>query len=169
LLSILLSILWTPAAQPAVPPLPGPAVPVYTLEVSRLRRTDAHRQAEVTPSGPPSDEAERLYTVRFRYRGTGPAQGLVLVVPLPADARYVPGSATGPGAVISFSVDGGASFDLPDALVARNAAGDERRATPAEYTHIRWELAGEFPPGLSGIVSFRARRVAAGFAAPGAL
>ena len=143
-------------------------MPVYTLEVSRVRRADADRPVEAASSGPGPAEAERLYTVRFRYRGTGPAQGLVLVVPLPVDTWYVPDSATGPGAVISFSVDRGASFDLPEALVARNEAGDERPATPADYTHIRWELAGEFPPGLSGIVSFRAR-VAAGFAAPGAL
>lgn len=169
MLSIVLSVVWAVAAEPAVTPLPGPAVPAHTVEVSDLRPTGKKGRSGRVPRDSTAGEAERLYTVRFRYAGPAPAQGLVLVVPLPERAHYVAGSATGPGAVISYSVDDGASFDLPDALTAADGNGNQRVAGPADYTHIRWELAGEFPPGLSGIVSFRARVEGAGSPAAGAL
>lgn len=110
------------------------------------------------PEGP----AERLYTVRFRHEGEAPLAVLQLVHPLPAGEEYVPYSATGPRAEISYSVDGGRSFGRPDVLrrpVAPDAPAQsaERAATPADYSHIRWEIPGPHPPGLAGLVSFRTR------------
>lgn len=94
----------------------------------------------------PGITAERLYTLRFHYEGLQPAAGLRIVHELPANERYVAGSATGPGAEISYSVDGGRSFAAPDAL-----------SNPTNYTHIRWILPGAHPPGTAGLVSYRAR------------
>jgi hypothetical protein len=114
------------------------------------------------PEGP----AEHLYTLRFRHEGDGPLAILQLVHPLPAGEEYVPHSARGPRAEISYSVDGGRSFGRPGAL-RRPADPDDsgqatdRAATPADYSHIRWEIPGPHPPGLAGLVSFRTRSAAA--------
>lgn len=91
--------------------------------------------------------AERLYTLHFINTGDAPAAGLVLEFPLPAGLGYAPASATGPGAVISLSVDDGASFARESDL------GD--RASRA--THLRWSFAATLYPQSTGIVSFRGR------------
>ena len=112
-------------------------------------------------SPPGSGFAERLYTGRFRFGGEVPARALRIVLPVPAGMHYLPGSATGPGVEIAYSVDGGRSFAAPEALRVMSAAPGAllrtRRARAADYTHIQWLLAGEFVPGLAGLVSFRAR------------
>lgn len=112
------------------------------------------------PEGP----AERLYTLRFRHEGEAQLAVLQLVHALPAGEEYVPHSATGPRAEVSYSVDGGRSFGTPGEL-RRPADPDDpaqatdRAATPADYSHIRWEIPGPHPPGLAGLVSFRTRSV----------
>ncbi len=114
-------------------------------------------QAPERVKDPRPDEAtEALYTLRFRYDGEDATQRLAVIQPVPVGMRYSPGSATGPGAVITFSVDGGETFDIPEALSVAVEGGEARPATADDYTHIRWELAGAFPPGLAGILSFRA-------------
>lgn len=109
----------------------------------------------------PGGGHERLYTGRFRYQGADAVPALRIVLPVPAGMHYLPGSATGPGAEIAYSVDGGRTFAPPETLRAMRAAPGARlrtrRARAAEYTHIQWLLAGEFVPGISGLVSFRAR------------
>jgi hypothetical protein len=114
----------------------------------------------------PEGAVERLYTVRFRYEGETAADGLQITLAIPEDVHYVAGSATGPGAEIAYSVDGGRSFGAPGALalpVGEAGAGAEtRRAAPPDYSHIRWTLPGAHPPGRTGLVSFRARPVEPG-------
>jgi hypothetical protein len=95
---------------------------------------------------PPEGAVEQLVTLRFRHEGAERAAGLRIVHPVPAGTRFVPGTATGPGATLSYSIDGGRTFAAPDEL-----------PDLAEVTHIRWELAGEHPSGLAGLVSFRVR------------
>ena len=95
---------------------------------------------------PPDGAVAQLFTLRFRHEGAEPAASLRIVHPVPAGTRFVPGSATGPGATLSYSVDGGRTFAAPDALPEL-----------AAVTHIRWDLPGTLPPGLAGLVSFRVR------------
>lgn len=108
----------------------------------------------------PEGAVERLYTARFRYEGTRPAPRLRIVLGIPDGMQYVANSALGPGAEVSYSVDGGRSFGPPAELslpsAADDPAGEPRAATTADYTHIRWELPGPHFPGLAGLVSFRA-------------
>ena len=108
----------------------------------------------------PEGAVQRLYTARFRYEGTRPAPGLRIVLRVPEGMIYVANSALGPGAEISYSVDGGQSFGAPAELslppVADDPEGEPRAATSADYSHIRWELPGPHLPGVAGLVSFRA-------------
>jgi len=144
---LLAGLAGTPAARAQDAELGQPAEPVVTLEWTWII--------------PGAGLAERLYTGRFRYEGEAPADALRIVLPVPAGMRYLQDSATGPGVEITFSVDGGRTFAAPDALRMMSAAPGAllrtRRASAADYTHIQWLLAGEFVPGLTGLVSFRAR------------
>lgn len=127
-------------------------------------------------AGPqPAGAIERLYTARFRHPGVARASGLQITVAIPAGLHYVADSAVGPGAEISYSVDGGQSFassaelrvavDPDESANSADPADPEaatRSATAEDYTHIRWRLQGEFLPGTAGLVSFRARPADAG-------
>jgi hypothetical protein len=76
--------------------------------------------------------------------------------PIPADVNYVPGSASGPGSDVLFSVDNGRTFGKPEELTLPSADGKRRRADAADYTHVRWILNGPLDVGASGIARFRA-------------
>lgn len=146
---------------PAAPPAPPPGRPRVTLESAWLVADDASGQLRVVGVKPPETAPQRLHTARFRHDGIVVVAGLEVVLEIPAGMHYIDGSATGPGAHITFSVDSGRSFAPPDSLrVATDPAEPEsptRRATAEDYTHIRYELPGEYPPGTAGLVSFRAR------------
>ncbi|MFU8821501.1 MAG: hypothetical protein ACNA8G_08075 [Gammaproteobacteria bacterium] len=131
----------TPAGPPAEPPV-EPRIAVESAWVVAREGGGERLVAELPPEG----AVEQLVTLRFRHEGTEPAAGLRIVHPVPAGTRFVPGSATGPGTTLSYSIDGGQTFAAPGEL-----------PDPAAITHIRWDLAGKHPPGLAGLVSFRAR------------
>jgi uncharacterized repeat protein (TIGR01451 family) len=82
------------------------------------------------------------YTIDFTSDGSVDARRVVVVDPVPPDTEYVPGSATGAGALIEFSHDGGANWDGSQA---------------APVTHIRWSLSAPLAPGDAASVSFQAR------------
>jgi hypothetical protein len=112
-----------------------------------------------------TEAAEQLFTARFRYGGDAPASGLRIVLAVPAGLDYVAGSAIGPGAEVSYSVDGGLSFaptsELEVAVDPDDPEAGMRVAQAEEYSHIRWDLPGTFAPGVTGLVSFRATPPAA--------
>jgi len=133
-----------------------PGVPGVSVERAWLVAVEDTGRLEMVPGPRPDGAAEALYTIRFRYDGETDADGLVIVQPLPAGGRYIAGSATGPGASVTFSVDGAETFSPAESLIVVDEAGQARAATADDYTHVRWELPGRFPPGMGGIVSYRA-------------
>lgn len=98
-----------------------------------------------------------VYTNTYRNTGSEAAAKVTIVNPVPRHTSYVEGSASGEGMEITFSVDGGKSFDVPGKLTLPGADGKPRPAKATEYTHIRWTLRGALAPNKSGDVSFRAR------------
>jgi uncharacterized repeat protein (TIGR01451 family) len=80
------------------------------------------------------------YTVTYTSSGSTDSYSVVLVDAVPPPTVYVTGSAAGAGLVISYSHDGGATFDASQA---------------APVTHLRWALPGPLPPGATGTVSFQ--------------
>jgi hypothetical protein len=148
-----------PEAEVPTAPPPEPATPRVEVETDWLAPDEAGDGYRLVRGPQPSGATEQLVSLRFRHLGETPAQGLRIVAALPAGTRYVAGSATGPGALVSYSVDGGASFAAPEALVVPDESGDAppRPATADDYTHIRWDLPGRHAPGTGGLVSFRVR------------
>jgi len=96
-----------------------------------------------------------IYTTRFTNKGTKPAGNVVINNPIPENTVFVSGSAFGAGTAITYSVNGGKSYDLPNKLKIKIPGGTERTAESRDYTHIRWRYVGELAPGKRGEVGFR--------------
>lgn len=94
------------------------------------------------------------YTVRITNPGKQPIENASVVQALPVNTRYVAGSATGAGADIEFSIDGGQSFAKPTAL--SSARDPSLPAAATEYTHIRWQLRYALAPRAVVLARFRA-------------
>lgn len=99
---------------------------------------------------------EVIYTNRFENLSGKPAQELVIDNPIPKETAYKAGSAFGKDTQITFSADGGKTFDVAAKLKVDGADGRQRVARPDEYTHIRWTRPGRFAAGNAGEVGFRA-------------
>jgi len=81
------------------------------------------------------------YTVAYSNTGTSDAVAVDIVDPIPAGTTYVTGSASGAGMTVTFSHDGGSSYD-----------GVET----APVTHVRWLRTSPLAPSGSGSVTFQA-------------
>lgn len=110
------------------------------------------RQA-VTTAVPGS---EVVYVISYRNSGSKPANDIVINNPVPAQMRFVAGSAEGAGTRIEMSVDGGKQFGALEALQVKGGDGKSRAARAEDVTNLRWTLLGAVAPGKDGNVSYRA-------------
>jgi uncharacterized repeat protein (TIGR01451 family) len=101
-----------------------------------------------------------FYTMNYVNSGNEAATSVVLDDPIPQGTAYLPGSASGAGAEITFSIDGGKSYKKPSLLIYElknpNGSIEKRTASPEEYTHIRWVI-NKIDAGARGTVSFQVR------------
>ena len=101
-------------------------------------------------------EAELIVSVRFANTSGHVVDSLRITSKVPADLRYVPNSASGPGSDALFSVDDGRTFGRPGELTLPTPDGGVRGANAADYTHVRWVLRAPLDAGASGVARFRA-------------
>lgn len=103
---------------------------------------------------------EIIYTIRYRNAGDLEATNVDVKNPVPDNTVYVGGSATGKGADISFSADGGKSFGKASSVTYQVTEGSgkqvTRKASPENYTNIRWVIK-RVDPGQSGELGYRVR------------
>jgi uncharacterized repeat protein (TIGR01451 family) len=97
-----------------------------------------------------------IYTLEVLNTGATPLDAPVVVHPVPEHMQYVADTAVGPGAQVSYSVDGGRSFDRAENLKVLGSDGHPRLALAADYTHIRWQLKNSLKPNSMAFVRFRA-------------
>jgi uncharacterized repeat protein (TIGR01451 family) len=101
-----------------------------------------------------------FYTLNYINSGDAAATNAVLDDPIPQGTVYLPGSAFGAGAEITFSIDGGKTFTKPPLLTYEitlpNGKTEKRVASPDEYTHIRWVI-GKIGAGVKGTVGFQVK------------
>lgn len=95
-------------------------------------------------------------TIYYKNSGSEVAEDVVIQNRVPDSTIYISGSAKGSGSVITFSVDGGKSFNKPSKLKIRGPDGKKRKAEPKDYTHIKW-VVSRAEPGKEGHVLFRAK------------
>lgn len=99
---------------------------------------------------------EVIYTVSATNICDQTADDVVIDNPVPQHMKYVANSAIGPGTAVTFSIDGGFQFGMPETLKVQNADGSDRRAQPNEYTNIRWMVRNPLKPGAVAFARFRA-------------
>ncbi|MGO9930289.1 MAG: hypothetical protein ACLPV8_00495 [Steroidobacteraceae bacterium] len=97
-----------------------------------------------------------FYTLEVRNTGALAVAAPTVTYPIPAHMQYVADSAVGPGTRVSFSVDGGRSFDAAENLKIKTGQGALRAAVAADYTHIRWQLKKTLKGNAVAFVRFRA-------------
>jgi uncharacterized repeat protein (TIGR01451 family) len=97
-----------------------------------------------------------VLTLRFTNTTGATVDGVRITSAIPAGLRYVAGSATGPGGLVLFSVDGGRTFGTELELAVRGGAPESGGADQTVYTHVRWVLAAPLEVGATGFVRLRA-------------
>ena len=75
------------------------------------------------------------YTVRITNQTTVPLRNVAVVQPVPANTVYMADSAAGPGANVSFSIDGGHAFAPADALTVELDGTQAAGAARAVHAH----------------------------------
>ena len=98
-----------------------------------------------------------IYTLEIRNTAAATVPPPTVTYPVPEHMIYTADSAVGPINQITYSVDGGLNFDVPEILKIAEPNGEARAATAADYTHIRWQLKNALKGNSVAFVRFRAR------------
>jgi uncharacterized repeat protein (TIGR01451 family) len=136
------------------------AAPRLELTLEQLREVPDGAAIKRVPAKDvhPGDVVQ--YVLRYVNRGDEVARDAVIGDPIPPGTTYLAGTASGEGAEITFSSDGGKTFAsavrLTYEIKTPGGAVEKRVATPGDYTHIRWTLK-RVEPGGGGAVSFKVR------------
>ena len=101
-----------------------------------------------------------VYTLNIFNEGNSSAHAARVVDPIPDGTVLIPDSVEGPGADITYSIDGGSSFSPYP--ITRKVTGSDGRLedapVPAEqYTHVRWTLTEPLAPGQVRTANFKVR------------
>ncbi len=135
-------------------------VPIQTVLIAEIRETydvgEGKQSQRLVPATVVNQGDVVYYTVQIRNPTTLPAPAVTVVQRIPANTTYVPNSASGPSTDITFSVDGGRTFAREKGLVVATPDGMSRAATPADITHIRWQLRNVLAPGAIALARFQA-------------
>ena len=115
----------------------------------------ADPRAKLVPAEDLSPGDELVITVTFLNTTQHALDGVRITQPIPPTMRYVEGSGVGPGSLVLYSVDGGASYGQPNEL-AITADGARRAATASDYTQVRWLIKAPLAAGARAFVRFRA-------------
>ncbi len=97
-----------------------------------------------------------VYQLRFENDQPEAANDLVLTMPVPEQVIYQNGSASYPGAAVTYSADGGETFYKWGEVKFQTETGQDIIAQAEDITHIRWYLADPVAPGEIGVLSFAA-------------
>jgi uncharacterized repeat protein (TIGR01451 family) len=140
-------------------PAAAPTEPLAVRSIAEVETRSVVAGREVVKLVPadrvvPGDRV--IYTLEARNTAAAALEAPIITFPVPEYMRYVANSAVGPGAEVSYSVDGGHHFDSAENLTLLGAAGRPRRAAAADYTHIRWQLKHSLKPNSVAFVRFRA-------------
>lgn len=143
---------------------PALAAPRITFSIAQFREVveqkGGARTTKMVPaqSVSPGDVVE--YVLTYTNQGDAPATDANIDDAIPKGTTYLADTASGEGAEITFSSDGGKTFAPAVKLTYEfrlpSGAVEKRVATPAEYTHVRWTLK-KVVPGATGKVAFRVK------------
>lgn len=118
---------------------------------------DGKRTTRLVPVATAVPGDEIVYTVTFSNISEEPAENVRVTNPIPAQMAFIAGTAFGPGADVSFSIDGGETFATPEELTVTDPDLGPRLAAADEYTHVRWTLKTSLDAGAQGFARYRAK------------
>ena len=136
-----------------------PAEPLAIKAIAEVESRSVEAGREVVKLIPadrvvPGDRV--IYTLEVRNTGATAVEVPIITNPIPEHMRYVADSALGPGALVSYSIDGGRSFERAENLKVPGIDGQLRPAVAADYTDIRWQLKNSLKAHSVVFVRFRA-------------
>ena len=134
-------------------------IEVKTVAEIEVTETDKQGKKTVKRTAPTTvvPGTEVIYTITAKNTGAEAADNIMVTNPVPEHTVYIDGSAFGAGTNITFSVDGGKSFDQAKKLTVKDAKGEARPAKAADYTHVRWTFQFSLQPGQEAPVWYRTR------------
>ena len=151
------SLLTLLAAAAAVGQGPGNPLAIRSIaEVESRSRVAGREVVKLIPADRVVPGDRVIYTLEVRNTGATALDVPIVTHPVPEHMRYVAGSAVGPGAEVSYSVDGGHSFERAENLKVPGVDGRLRLAVAADYTNIRWQLKNRLKANSVAFVRFRA-------------
>jgi uncharacterized repeat protein (TIGR01451 family) len=134
-----------------------PALAVRSIaEVEAKSMVSGHEVVKLVPADRVAPGDHVIYTLEVRNAAASVLESPTVTHPIPEHMSYVADTAVGPGAEVSYSVDGGRSFDRAENLTVTGADGRPRPAVAADYTHIRWHLKNSLQANSVAFVRFRA-------------
>ena len=125
-------------------------------EVESTAGEAGHKVVKLIPADRVVPGDRVIYTLEVRNTGSTAIDAPSVSHPVPEHMRYVADSALGPGAEVSFSVDGGQNFERAENLKVQGPDGRLRSAVAADYTDIRWQLKNSLKANSVAFVRFRA-------------
>ena len=134
----------------------GPLAIRSIAEVESRAIEAGHKVVKLIPADRVVPGDRVIYTLEVRNAGSTAFDAPSVSHPVPEHMRYVADSALGPGAEVSYSVDGGQSFERAENLKVAGPDGRLRPAAAADYTDIRWQLKNSLKANSVAFVRFRA-------------
>lgn len=135
----------------------APAQEAAVLEtelVAEVRVSDKEGASRFVPATVLAQGDVVHYTVRIRNASSIPAHTVVVTQRIPANTRYVIGSATGPAAEIFLSNDGGQTFVAEREVEPQPSSAGA--SAESAYTHVRWRLRYPLAAGAVALARFDA-------------
>lgn len=126
-----------------------------TVETARVYiDTDGQEQVtyELAEEVAPGDEVR--YRLTYANASNDAATNVRLDMPVPAQVTLIEGSVEGRSAIVTYSVDNGATYSKRGDLLV-SADGTNLPATAEDITNIRWTFADDIAAGSSGEISYR--------------
>ncbi|MBN1129418.1 MAG: DUF11 domain-containing protein [Chitinispirillaceae bacterium] len=129
-----------------------------SIAETKVNMTAAEKSGKKAVAYRPRDVIR--YVITAQNVGDGVMTKPVITDPVPAGVAYVPLSAKGEDALITFSINGGYSYQAwPPTYTVKDANGKDviKEAPPEMITHIRWELQRSLNPKERKILEFNVK------------
>jgi uncharacterized repeat protein (TIGR01451 family) len=142
--SVVTALLFTLLLLPAMAMAAGNVDVKIKTEKLTIVKKDGKKVEKLVPATKFQPGDTIVYTINYTNNAAEPVIDATINDPIPQGTIYIPDSAKGDGADITFSIDNGKTFKKPSLLVYEvknpNGAFEKRTASPEEYTHIRWVI-----------------------------
>src|SRR6266403_1877020 len=137
--------------------VPGSALAIRSIAEVESRSLAAGKEVvKLIPADRVVPGDRVIYTLEVRNTGATALDAPIVTHPVPEHMRYIADTAVGPGADVSYSVDGGHTFRRAEELQVLGVEGRPRPAMAADYTDIRWQLKNSLKANSVAFVRFRA-------------